>query len=184
MKAANRDLIGGMAACVIGATYLLLASQVRSSALDDSLGPGGMPRAYGWAMLVLGMILLAGALWRNRTSASKISDCSQNDKSNTVCSSHSHSSSGQNQHAGGSTIGHQIARAAGLLSLGVIYILVIKTLGYFISIAFLIVAVALYMGERPGLRIVVVGLLGALGLWTMFVLLLGVAMPAGVLGFL
>lgn len=178
MKESSRDLIGGAAASVIGSAYLLLASQVRSSALDDTLGPGGMPKAYGWAMLVLGVSLFASALWRQR-HPSGITNAHQRNRQSSETNAEQ-----QRSNVDAPSVSHQITRASGMLLLGIIYVLLIDTLGYFISIALLIIGVALYMGERQSFRVLLVGLLGALGMWTMFVQLLGVAMPAGIFDFL
>ena len=43
----TRDFVGGVASIAIGAVYLYFAYQLRTSALDDSMGPGGLPRIYG-----------------------------------------------------------------------------------------------------------------------------------------
>lgn len=174
----SRDLIGGAAAAIIGAAYLLLAGQVRSSALDDAMGPGGMPQAYGWAMLVLGLVLIAIAVSRQWHRANSDSALAENERTSKV------SKEQQLSEADAPSISRQIARAAGLLLFGVAYILLIETLGYLLSIALLIIAVALYMGARASFRLLLIGALGALAMWVMFVQLLGVAMPAGVLDFL
>lgn len=174
----SRDLIGGTAAAIIGAAYLLLAGQVRSSALDDAMGPGGMPQAYGWSMLVLGLVLITIAVsrqWHRAHSDSALAADKPATEANTEQ---------QVSKADAPSIGRQIARAGGLLLFGVAYVLLIETLGYLLSIALLIVAVALYMGAHASFRLLLIGALGALAMWVMFVQLLGVAMPAGVLDFL
>lgn len=177
MSEPGRDLIGGVAASVIGACYLLLASQVRSSALDDALGPGGMPKAYGWAILTLGMVLIAMALLRqwqrvnvDNTDVAKPFNPAANAKTPLADSD-------------APSISRQILRAGGLLICGIGYVLLVETLGYPASIALLIVVVALYMGERASFRVLLIGVVGALAMWIMFVQLLGVAMPAGLLNF-
>lgn len=172
-----RDLIGGVAASVIGASYLLAASRVRSSALDDAMGPGGMPQAYGWAILVLGFVLIAMAMLRQWRRA--------NGDHTNIAEQHQHATAEQSLlESDEPPIGRQISRAGGLLLCGIAYVLLVETLGYPVSIALLIVSVSLYMGERVGLRVLIIGVLGALAMWMVFVQLLGVAMPASVLGLL
>ena len=121
----TRDFAGGVAALAIGGVYLAYAHQIRTSALDDSLGPGGMPKAYGWIMIALGAILCAqAALARIKTAASPEEWKGQ---------------------------GRRVLWAAGLLAFGVAYLLVVEALGYLVSIALLLVGVALYQGASPGL---------------------------------
>ena len=54
----TRDMVGAIAAILIGAVYLYFAHQLRVSALDDTLGPSGMPRILGWLMIALGAVLM------------------------------------------------------------------------------------------------------------------------------
>ena len=151
----TRDFAGGVAALAVGGVYLAYAYQIRTSALDDSLGPGGMPRAYGWIMIALGAILCAqAALARIKTAASLEEWKGQ---------------------------GRRVLWAAGLLAFGVAYLLVVEALGYLVSIALLLVGVALYQGASPGWRPVLIGLVGAALLWTLFALILGVRLPQGLL---
>jgi hypothetical protein len=71
--------------------------------------------------------------------------------------------------------------AAGLLAIGIAYLLVVEALGYLVSIALLLIGVALYQGAAAGWRLPLIGIGGALFLWALFVLVLGVSMPRGLL---
>ena len=62
----TRDFVGGVASIAIGAVYLFFAYQLRASALDDSMGPGGLPRVYGWLLVGLGPVLTIQALFARR----------------------------------------------------------------------------------------------------------------------
>ena len=62
----TRDFVGGVASIAIGAVYLFFAYQLRTSALDDSMGPGGLPRVYGWLLVGLGAVLTIQALFAHR----------------------------------------------------------------------------------------------------------------------
>lgn len=154
-----RDLVGGLAAMLIGAVYLYFAYQLRASALDDSMGPGGMPRIYGWLLVALGLVLTAQAAL-SRLAA-----------------------------VGGGTPGgewegqgRRIAWAAGLFAIAATYLLIVGTLGYLVSVSFLILVAASFLGAPFGLRLIAVAACGAVALWALFVLVLGVSMPAGLLG--
>ncbi|MBU4530332.1 MAG: tripartite tricarboxylate transporter TctB family protein [Alphaproteobacteria bacterium] len=146
---------------MIGAVYLVFAYQLRTSALDDSVGPGGLPRTYGWLLLTLGLLIAAGALIKQIRSGTAL-DLKLEWK-------------GQ---------GRRIVWAGGLLAIGICYIAGVSTLGYPLAIALLLAAVALYQGARPGLHIAAIGIGGAAFLWAVFVLVLGVSMPMGLFAFL
>ena len=155
----TRDLAGGLASIVIGAVYLYFAYHLRVSALDDSMGPGGVPRIYGWLLVALGLVLTVQALVSS--SRSRFAGAPAKGEWD-----------GQ---------GRKIAWAAGLLLIGIVYLFVVETLGYLISIALLLLVAASYLGGRPGLRLLAIGVGGAVLLWTLFVVVLGVSMPAGLL---
>ena len=156
----TRDMAGGAAASLIGAFYLYYASQLRPSSLADSVGPQGLPLVYGWLTLGLGLILLAQALV-GLLRASPAERAKQAD-----------AWAGQ---------GRRTLWAAGLLAFAVGYLLIVEALGYLLSLAVLIPAVAIYLGARIGWRPVAVGVGGAVVLWLMFDKLLGVDMPEGIL---
>ncbi|HEX5934916.1 MAG TPA: tripartite tricarboxylate transporter TctB family protein, partial [Pseudorhizobium sp.] len=64
----TRDFVGGVASIAIGAVYLYFAYQLRTSALDDSMGPGGLPRIYGWLLVGLGVVLTIQSVFARRMS--------------------------------------------------------------------------------------------------------------------
>lgn len=70
-------------------------------------------------------------------------------------------------------------RAAGLLGLGALYIAIVSTAGYVLSIAALIAATTWYQGRLFNLRIVLVAVAGAVLFWLLFVVVLGVPHPPG-----
>lgn len=154
----TRDFVGGVASIAIGAVYLYFAYQLRTSALDDSMGPGGLPRIYGWLLVGLGVVLTIQSVFARCMSV-----------------------------AGGVTAekgewegqGRKILFAAGLLAIGIGYIFVVETLGYLLSIALLLLVTALYLGAGNRGRVLAVAVLGAVFLWVMFVVVLGVRMPSG-----
>jgi putative tricarboxylic transport membrane protein len=157
----TRDLVGGVTTSLIGALYLFHASQLRPSSLADSVGPQGLPLVYGWLMLGLGVLLLAQSL----LAARRVSP----------------SERAEAQVKAWAGQGRRTLWAAGLLTFAVGYLLIVEALGYLLSLAVLISAVAIYLGARMSWRPLALGLGGAVVLWLMFVKLLGVGMPEGVL---
>jgi hypothetical protein len=165
-----RDLIGGIAAIGIGAGYLVMALGLRRSALADAVGPAGFPKALAFAMLALGLVLCAQALLAARTRRAALS----------ARAAPAEPPPGDDIDAEASDIGGAgVARAAGMLALGVAYLVVVPYLGYVPSIALLIVAAALYQGTALSWRVVSVGIAGAIIYWLVFVWLLGIPLPAG-----
>jgi putative tricarboxylic transport membrane protein len=146
---------------VIGAVYLYFAYQLRVSALDDSMGPGGLPRIYGWLLVALGSILVIQGLFARKLAPADADDAPERGEWE-----------GQ---------GRKIAYAFGLFVIAAGYILIVESIGYLPAIALLIIVTALYLGAGFGGRLVAIGVFGAVFLYAMFVALLGVRMPAGLL---
>ncbi len=157
----SRDFVGGVATIVIGSVYLYFAYQLRVSALDDSMGPSGLPKVYGWLMMALGAMLTLQAIIVQRAIVAGRAPRPQKGEWE-----------GQ---------GRKIAYAAGLILIGIAYLFIVDTLGYVVSIALLVIVTAAYLGAGLNGRVVAVGVAGAVFLWAMFVALLGVRMPSGIL---
>ena len=156
----TRDFVGGVASIAIGAVYLFFAYQLRARALDDSMGPGGLPRVYGWLLVGLGAVLTIQALFARRLATAGEAPEEKGEWD------------GQ---------GRKLLFAAGLLAIGVGYIFLVETLGYLISVAVLLLVTALHLGAGNKGRVLAVAVLGAIFLWVMFVIVLGVRMPSGLL---
>lgn len=150
----TQNIIGGIGAIAIGSAYLYLALQLSPSALADNVGPAGVPKVLAIIMIALGMVLAVQGVLARAA------------------------------HGRQADLKRTVGRAAGLLMIGVAYLIVIPHAGYVLSIALLIIAVATYQGTAPGLRLLAVGVIGALSLWLVFVWLLDIPMPSGVLGHL
>jgi hypothetical protein len=73
------------------------------------------------------------------------------------------------------------ARALGITAIGAAYIAVTPLIGYAPGAALLIIGTALYFGTRLNPRLIVVGVVGGVLLWALFVRMLGIPMPGGTL---
>ncbi len=158
----SRDFVGGIAAIVIGFGYLIMTLDIRASALDDTVGPAGLPRALAMLMIALGVVLclkamVAGRMWR------KIGPVSDE---------------GATAEAGRVGIGG-ILKAGGLLVIAVGYLVAVRPLGYLPSVFALIVAASLYGGVTLNWRVFAIAAGGAVFYWLLFVLALGIPLPAG-----
>lgn len=156
----SRDFIAGCALLVFSVLYYVMAAAIPTSLLSDTVGPGGMPKAYGIALGILSILLMAQSLLTRRRAMLDASDLHANDKARAEL--------------------HAALRAAGMLTIGVLYLVALPTLGYVVSIALLVGATAWYQERaRPG-WLVPTAVIGAGIFWLVFVEVLGIAQPAGI----
>lgn len=73
-----------------------------------------------------------------------------------------------------------LARVAGMLLIGILYLAVVPWLGYILSLAGLIAATTYYQGGGLGPRVALVSLSGAVFFWVLFVAVLGIPHPPGI----
>ena len=163
-----RNLIGGILTLVIGAGYLAMANNLRASALSDTVGPAGFPKALAYVVILLGLILCGQSLAAMLAARSRA-------LAPTAAEGAEPASDGSESLRG-------ILKAAGLLALGIVYLMVVRWLGYLPSVAVLMIASAIYLGTPLSLRVVAIGVAGAIVYWVMFVWVLGIPLPPGVLG--
>lgn len=147
----SRDLVIGVLAVLVASAYYVEATRIQHSMLSDAVGADGVPLILAVVMAAVGLALAARGL---------LQPCPEAD-SDVPMRTH--------------------MRAAGLLAIVIVYMLVLPIVGYPISVAGLIAAVATYAGARPSLALAATAVGGAAVLWLMFHWLLGVAMPVGVL---
>ena len=159
MRAAWSDFLLGLAMVLLSAGYLYTASQIPDSLLSDVVGAGGVPKALGWAMAILGATLcVRGVIVRLREGAAT-AQVEFDDKS----------ASGMRAHL----------LALGLLAILVAYVVVTPYLGYPASTAVMVGAVARFCGATFNRNLIVIALAAGLGLWLLFGQLLGIQMVIG-----
>jgi putative tricarboxylic transport membrane protein len=148
----NKDLVSGIVLCCVAAAYYAASRTIAVSSLEDDFGPHGLPNILAIALGLTGALLaLRGALARPAPRPTEPS-------------------------AHGKPL-----RAIGLLAIGFAYLLLVDKLGYALSISLLIATVAWYEGMKPGLKLAAVAIGGGALFWLVFVHLLDVAQPTGLL---
>jgi putative tricarboxylic transport membrane protein len=160
----QRSLVTGIAALVIGAGYLAMAFQLHASALADAVGPAGLPKVFGFLMVALGLVQCLQAILAGRQPETAVA-------AGAVAIESAEEGVGW---AG-------LARAGGLLAIAVGYLLVIKVIGYPLAVAALLIAVAIYGGAKVTWRVFAIGIAGAAVYWLLFVEVLGIPLPTGIL---
>ena len=152
----DRDLAFGGTTLAVSAGYYWMAVAIPRSQLADAVGPQGLPRTYAVLLGVLSLALIARSL-RRRAQASTDSDSRP-----SVLRPSS-----------------PLWRVAGMLAIGVVYIVVAPWLGYLLSIAALILATTYYQGGAINRQVAVVALSGGILFWLLFVVLMRVQQPPG-----
>ena len=150
----NRDFVAGFLGLLIALGYYALASNIQNSQLADEVGPGGLPKIYGLLLAGFSALLMLRARFRPTLADGK-------------------------QRAVAEEI-FAAKRGMGILVIGIAYMIAVPYLGYPLAIAAVIAVAALYNGGALSLRTAVVSVLGAFGLWLVFVFLLHIGQPAGI----
>jgi len=159
----HRDLAFGGTTLALSVGYFWMATAIPRSQLADAVGPQGLPRAYAVLLGFLSLVLIAKALrGRARTRSASESRSPVSSPRSSALSSPS-----------------SLWRVAGMLTIGIVYILVAPWLGYLLSIAALILATTYYQGGAINRQVAVVALSGGIVLWLLFVVLMRVAQPSG-----
>jgi putative tricarboxylic transport membrane protein len=152
-----RELLTALLLLSIAAAYYVAASAMDASALADEVGPAGLPIAYAFVLGGIAILLAARTLFARYVVGSL----------------------GPATPGAARADGRILLRAAGMLAIGVLYLLCVNLLGYPVTLAAVIFMVAIYQGERTDLRTVLIAAGGACVFWTFFVGLLGIDMPSG-----
>ncbi len=161
----NRDVALGGVALALAVVYYLMARAIPSSFLADAVGPQG----YAYVLAGLSILLIVRSLGR-RESAEKSPE-----KGSGVFSAKSPEKTPDpfsDERA-------SAWRVAGLLGIGAVYVAIVSWLGYTISLAALMIATTYYQGGGITRRSVVIAVSGAVALWLLFVVLLGIPQPSG-----
>ena len=152
----NKDLVSGIGLLGIAVAYYWASRSIAVSSLEDDFGPHGLPNILAVALGCVGLLLIVRAVWARRKTSPVVVAVATEQQSSPL-------------------------KALGLLIIGYAYILLVDKLGYPVTTALLIGGVAWYEGLRPSWRLAAVAALGSALFWLLFVRLLDVAQPAGLL---
>ena len=155
-----RDLTCAAVLLVIAGVYYVLASGIGRSALSDEVGPAGLPLIYATILGSLAILLALKTGLRYFLARQQEAPVD----------------------LGKPSAAYVLARAGGTLAIGAGYVLLVNILGYWLSLALLLPAMATYQGEQLDRRLVVISIAGATIFWMLFVWLLGIPMPQPWLG--
>ena len=152
----NRDLVFGSTTLALAAVYYALTVTIPHSDLTDPIGPQGLPKTYALVLAALSIVLIA----RSLKHPPNLEPGTTNPESRIPNPG-------------------RLPRVAGMLLLGVVYILVLPWLGYLLSVAALIAATTYFQGGSLSGRSILVAISGAVCFWVLFIWLLRIQYPAG-----
>jgi hypothetical protein len=151
----RKDLLAAAFLLSIAGAFGWATLQIPSSTLDDGVGPRGFPLVLTAALVVIAIAIAVRALTVTRV--------------------------GTRADHGAKETEARLPRALGLLAFGALYIPATAVLGYSLALFLLLVAVALYEGARFSWRVPAVAAGGAAVFYVLFVVVLGVRQPEGLL---
>ncbi|MET1027448.1 MAG: tripartite tricarboxylate transporter TctB family protein [Dongiaceae bacterium] len=157
----TRDFVSGCALLLFSIVYYLMASAIPVSMLADSVGAQGMPKSYGIALGILSaLLILQSLIKRHKASREMIS--------------------GIDVAAANRKDRRAALRAAGMMGIGIGYVLLLPWLGYLLSLVLLILTTAWYQERARRRWLWLVAVLGAAVFWLIFVRILQIPEPAGI----
>lgn len=162
-----RDVWIGLAALALGVWYWRAAGDIPISPLDGVVNAAALPRMLAVAMIVFSVLLILRALLveamflraARRAAAPGGLDRPEEEGLSFT----------RNQHL----------KAAGVVAIGIVYLLILPWLGYVPSVILLIAGMSVYIGARAGLYTLGVAAAVAGAFYLLFVVLLDIPLPAG-----
>jgi putative tricarboxylic transport membrane protein len=150
------DFFLGLGAIALAGAWLYLASGIQESMLSDATGAAGVPKALGWLMAALGLLLCV------RSVSFAAAAPAQDDESPRA----------------------QLRRhwqALVLLVMLIGYVVLAPYLGYILSIALLVAATAAFGGAAIDRTMLLIAAGAGVGMWLVFDKLLGIQLPVSAL---
>jgi len=160
----RREIILGCGTLAIAAGYYLLAIRIPQSDISDVIGAQGLPKTYAAMLAMLSIILIGRAVMARRTATAPEPAISVEPPPALTASAPKH-------------VGW---RTFGMLLNGVLYVALVTTVGYVLSIAGLIASTIYFQGGQLNRRTAAVAVGGALLLWLLFVRILHIPHPPGI----
>ena len=169
-----RDIWIGLATMVLAGVYWYGADQIPISPLDGAVNAAAMPKTLAYALSGLALILILRALaieviTRRATSAAVAAAEPSAGAAMAEPKDGEDALSRRKRHL----------RAAGMLGIGITYLIAVPYLGYVLSIALLVFGVAGYMQARPDRKLLLLSGGIAVFFYLLFVRFLDIPLPPG-----
>ena len=160
-----RDVWIGLGVLAAAVLYWRTADIIPISPLDGVVNAGAMPKALAWALGALAVLLIVRALSVEvmaAAQAGRVADGADDAEADAKPVS-------LREHL----------KAMGIAALALAYILALPRLGYVVSVALLVSAASVYGGARLDWRVPATAVGAAAAFYLIFVVLLGIPLPAG-----
>ena len=161
-----RDVWVGLASLALGGWYWRAAGDIPISPLDGIVNAAALPRSLAIAMMGFSVLLILRALAIEamylrgaRRAEGAVSKRPTEDGYEFTLAQH--------------------LKAAGIVGIGIAFLLILPWLGYLPSVVLLVVGTSVYIGARAGAYTIGVGVLVAVAYYLLFVRLLDIPLPEG-----
>jgi hypothetical protein len=162
-----RDVWIGLVTLVFSGLYWRAADGIAISPLDGVINAGALPKMLAFALMLFSVLLILRAVLtevmylRAARRAAGIAASRPEEEGAKQFTNAQH------------------MKAAGVLVIGVIYLLMLPYLGYIISATLLISAMAIYIGAKPNAYTLMVAIGVTLVFYLLFVQFLDIPLPSG-----
>ncbi|MDQ0468963.1 tripartite tricarboxylate transporter TctB family protein [Labrys wisconsinensis] len=171
----GRDAVCGVATLVVALLYYLGARAIPESMLADAIGPSGLPIGYAGVLAALSVVLIA----RSVLGRSPAADRRGAPTARPPAADEAAPGRSARPRRGEDVALRDVARAAGVLAIGIAYVLALPAIGYPLGIALLISAMVLYQGGKAGRSLALAAIGGAALFWLVFAHVLHLPVPMG-----
>jgi hypothetical protein len=151
----TRDTGVGYGLLALAGLYWLSADQIKVSRLEGIVGAQAVPKGLAVSLAVLSVLLIAQGRLRTRPAPAPAGEAEAGESRANL-------------------------RAAGMLLIGMGYLVVVGTVGYMPAVVGLVLATALYLGQGPSARLMLLAVGLAVLYYLIFVRLLGIPLPPGI----
>jgi len=147
--------VAGLLLIVLGVVYYRAADALPRSLVSDRVGASGFPKLLALVLIIFSGILIIQTIIRKVAQEA-----------------------GEEEGRAKKTW-QDFAQAAGMLGLGIGYLIIVTRVGYMLGIALLIGAALRYQREPFSVKLFVTAILGGILFWAFFVFALKTPMPSG-----
>lgn len=163
-----RDVWLGLGGIVFGAAYWLKADGIPISPLDGAVNAAMIPKSLASLLIMFCLIMMVRAIAIEMVFV------------RAARSANTTTAPVRPKEAGAYYFSlRQHIRAAGVIGIGVAYLMVLPWLGYVLSVILLFLAMSIYMGAKAGLYTVGVAIGLSIIFYALFVVVLAIPLPAG-----
>lgn len=162
-----RDIWIGIVTLIFAGMYWQAADGIAISPLDGIVNAGALPKMLALALMLFSILLMLRALLTEvlylraaRRAAGIVANRPE-------------------EEAGKQFSNAQHLKAAGVLGIGIVYLLILPYLGYIVSVALLIGVMAVYIGAKPNAYTVSVAVGITIIFYLLFVQFLDIPLPSG-----